>query len=119
MAPQTEIERSLIKLNSVSYPNVRIIKTSICKTLLALMNISRSSWLGIRYNILPSYDLVARKALHKGGAAQAASAVRTVQILRTYSHDSLAVQRPACAFRARRHGRRGPMGCRMRRRCDA
>jgi hypothetical protein len=26
------------------------------------MNISRSSGLGIRYNILPSYDLVARNA---------------------------------------------------------
>jgi hypothetical protein len=38
------------------------VMTSICKTLLAMMNISRSSWLGIRYNILPSYDLVARNA---------------------------------------------------------
>ena len=51
-----------IKLNQRSYPNVRIVMTSICKTLLALMNISHSSWLGIRYNILPSYDLVARNA---------------------------------------------------------
>jgi hypothetical protein len=58
----TGVERSLIKLNQCSYPNVRIVITSICKTLLALINISCSSWLGIRYNILPSYDLVARNA---------------------------------------------------------
>jgi hypothetical protein len=55
------IERSLTKLNQRSYPNVRIVMTSICKTLLALMNTSRSPLLGIRYNILPSYDLVAQQ----------------------------------------------------------
>jgi hypothetical protein len=32
----TGVERSLIKLNHRSYPNVRIIITSICKTLLVL-----------------------------------------------------------------------------------
>jgi hypothetical protein len=62
MAPQTEIERSFIKLNQPSHPNIRIVLTSICKTLLALINISRSSWLGIRYNIRPCHEAVARNA---------------------------------------------------------
>jgi hypothetical protein len=56
------IERSLIKSNQRSYPNDHIIMTSICKTLLALINIARSSWLDIRYNILPCHKSVARNA---------------------------------------------------------
>jgi hypothetical protein len=58
----TGVERSLIKLNQRSYPTVRIVMTATLEDFIVLMNISRSSGLGIRYNILPSYDLVARNA---------------------------------------------------------